>query len=198
MHWPTSRRGGLPAEVLDARSFSARGLAGFLRLIRRHRIDIVHWNFTEAVANPYLWALKATAPRVQHWLTDHVSRLVVVPQRVAGLKRGIKSRLLARYARVIAVSGYVRECLEHGGFPQDVAVQYLFVNPARFARNALQRHDVRQREGVADKFVVLYVGQLIDEKGVDVALQAMAELPAHAVLWIVGSGKAQARLSALS
>ncbi len=45
--------------------------------------------------------------------------------------------------------------------------------------------------------MVLAVAHLIPEKGIDVALRALAELPADVVLWVVGDGSEAGRLRRL-
>ena len=51
---------------------------------------------------------------------------------------------------------------------------------------------MRRQMNVERRFVLLTVSQLIKDKGVDVAIRAMTELPPadreHVVLWIVGAG----------
>src|SRR5262245_55452182 len=53
---------GLPAECLDLTTFSLPRLRQLVRLVRRRRIQIVHWNFTPPLVNGYLWALSLLAP----------------------------------------------------------------------------------------------------------------------------------------
>src|SRR5215510_12676440 len=48
---------GVKIACLDMRKFRFRALLELLSLIRRYRIDIVHWNFSPALTNSYLWWL---------------------------------------------------------------------------------------------------------------------------------------------
>jgi glycosyltransferase involved in cell wall biosynthesis len=59
------------------------------------------------------------------------------------------------------------------------------------------RAHVREELKADKQFVVLVVAQLIPEKGVDVSLRALAELPAHMVLWVVGDGQERGHLQNL-
>jgi hypothetical protein len=65
---------GLPAECFDLSSFRFSALRRLLGLVRRHGIEVIHWNFTHPTRNPYLWLVSLLAPLVAHYLTDHISR----------------------------------------------------------------------------------------------------------------------------
>ena len=49
-----------------------------------------------------------------------------------------------------------------------------------------------------DRFVVLTVADLIEAKGIDVALRALTLLPENVVLWIVGTGVEAGKLHRLA
>jgi glycosyltransferase involved in cell wall biosynthesis len=46
----------------------------------------------------------------------------------------------------------------------------------------------RERESPAWRWRLLYVGRVVEQKGVEVAIRSLALLPAQAQLWIVGEG----------
>src|SRR5947209_2786207 len=48
---------GVPAECLDLGRFRLGTLMAMRRLVRRERIDVIHWNFVDPLANPSLWGL---------------------------------------------------------------------------------------------------------------------------------------------
>src|SRR4051812_27382010 len=48
---------GLRASSLDMTRFRLARLARLLALIRREKIQVVHWNFYAPLSNPYLWAI---------------------------------------------------------------------------------------------------------------------------------------------
>ena len=156
--------------------------------MRRNRIDIVHWNFVAPLSNGYLWGLSLLCPGVRHWYTDHNSRLMPPPPPPGVMKRALKSLLLRRYDATVCVSEYVRHCLEGQGSWSNLVAQTHFINTARFEPDPATRDEVRRRLDAADRFVLLVVGQLIREKGIDVAIAAMASLPAQTMLWIIGEG----------
>lgn len=190
------RERGLAFEMLDLRQFRSAALGRLRSIVARHRADIVQWSFTPQIGNPYLWALSATNPRLRHWFTDHVSRISPDVRRETGLRRFLKRGLLRRYGKVVAISDYVHDCLDRQGIWDNVVTQYHFINTDRFAPAPAIRAAERHRRGVDDRFVVLYAGQLIADKGVDVAVDALAMVPEKAVLWIAGAGNAEADLRA--
>lgn len=56
---------------------------------------------------------------------------------------------------------------------------------------------MRTALNVGDRFVLVTVGQLIKEKGIDVVIRALSELPPNVVLWIIGAGKEESSLREL-
>jgi glycosyltransferase involved in cell wall biosynthesis len=179
---------GVRAECLDLARFRFRALERLQKLIGRERIEVVHWNFTQPVSNPYLWSLTVLAPRVKHYYTDHISRPAPVPPARRGLTRMLKTCLLSRYHKIACVSRFVRDCLEGEGAWGNTVCCLHFINTDRFRPDEGVRAEVRRREKAEGRFVVLAVAHLIREKGVDLALRALAELPADVVLWVAGDG----------
>jgi glycosyltransferase involved in cell wall biosynthesis len=179
---------GVEAFCLELRRFSWDTLFELWNLVRDHRIQVVHWNFTDPLSNFYVWGLTCLAPRLRHIYSDHNSREVahnVLPQR---WKKALKGRLLKRYCQVWCVSQFVRRCLlAHGTWPNLICCPH-FVNTERFRPDLERRAELRKQENVENRFVVALIAQLIRSKGVDLALRAMSELPKNVVLWIIGSG----------
>jgi glycosyltransferase involved in cell wall biosynthesis len=179
---------GVKIECLDLGRFRFKTLWRLLGLIKRHRIDIVHWNFSAPLANSYLWGLTLCCPRLEHFFTDHNSRVFPLAGAARGPKKLLKRLLLKRYARVMCVSQFVLDCLAVQNTWSNLVCARHFINTARFQPDAETRASLRRAENVADKFVLLTVAHLIPAKGVDVAVRALAELPAAALLWVVGTG----------
>jgi glycosyltransferase involved in cell wall biosynthesis len=182
------RRRGVAVECLDLSRFRLGTMRKLRRLVRRERIDVVNWSFVSPIGNRYMWGLSVLCPGVRHWFTDHVSRYPPLPPPPGRIKRAVKSLLLRRYDTTICVSEYVRRCLEGQGCWSNLVAKTYFINTSRFEPNGAARDEIRQRLGAEDRIVLLLVGQMIREKGIDVAIQAMASLPSQAVLWLVGEG----------
>src|SRR5439155_70479 len=64
---------GLEVSWLDLDTFDFATLGRLMRIIREHRIELVHWNIYRPV-NLYLCALSVVAPALRHYLTDHITR----------------------------------------------------------------------------------------------------------------------------
>jgi glycosyltransferase involved in cell wall biosynthesis len=188
---------GLPTASLNLWGFRWKRLWQLNELIGRHRIQLVHWNFYPPV-NGYLWMLSALRPRVQHYFTDHNSRLLPLPRAPVGLSRLVKRALLKRYRKVWCVSQFVQDCLAEQRSWSNLKCCLHFINTDRFRPDAAVRDQVRSDHGVHGRFVVLAVANLILEKGIDVALRALTLAPPRATLWVVGTGTEARKLQALS
>jgi glycosyltransferase involved in cell wall biosynthesis len=150
------------------------------------------------VSSGYRWALEALKPRLEHYFTDHNSRRET--GRGPDTRRTFKSRLKAAvapgYGKILCVSDYVLDQVRANG--QRAERIHHFVNTDRFRPNAAVRREVRQGLGLGEEFVAVTVAYLIKDKGVDVAVKALAQLPANAVLCVVGGGPELASLQALA
>jgi glycosyltransferase involved in cell wall biosynthesis len=186
----------LEFSALDFSRFHLGTLRRLLHLTARHNIEVVHWNFYPALTNGYVWALSVLAPRLKHYLTDHISRPANGPGAVQRYKR-IKRLFLRRYARVVGVSRYVVDCLHHLEVGLVPTCCPYFINTDRFAPNAEARSEVRRRLGAGDRFVLVAPAALIKEKGIDVALRAVARL-GDVLLWVLGDGPEASNLAALA
>ncbi|HVS37513.1 MAG TPA: glycosyltransferase family 4 protein [Gemmataceae bacterium] len=189
------RDADLDFAALDLSRFRLAALVQLFGLIRKHRIEIVDWNFLQPLTNAYLWALSLIAPRVEHVFTDHNSRNAAAPRRRFDV---IKRVFLRRYSSVIGVSAFVAECLRSQSIWPAVHTRLHFANTDRFAPNSDVRMEVRRRLGAGDRFVLLAVAHLIHAKGIDVAVRALARLPHSAEMWIVGDGDQSAALERLA
>jgi glycosyltransferase involved in cell wall biosynthesis len=189
---------GIEVACLDLSRFRWSLLRQLRALISQHRIEIVHWGLCPPLHNPYLWWLALLAPRVQHYFTDHISR--DLPLRRPGRLplRLVKGLLLRRYARVLGVSQFVVDCLHQQRIWSNVERCLHFINTDRFRPDETARAAVRAWLGAENNFVVLAVAYLIHAKGIDVLLQALVELPAAIVVWVVGDGPEQPALEALA
>jgi len=189
---------GLAAECLDLTHFRPGRLWQLVRLIRRQRIEIIHWNFTPPLLNRYLWGLTLLAPHLQHYFTDHNSRTVPLPGRAGRWATLLKGLLLRRYRKVLCVSQFVHDCLARQGGWSNLLTCLHFINTDRFEPDPAVRRHWRQLLQAGDSFVVVTVAFLIQAKGVEVVCRALAELPAEVVLWLVGDGPDEEKLRRLA
>jgi len=159
-------------------------LRALLRLLRQERFDVLHahWILPQGLIGVLAKAIHpiplvttahgADAFALKGWLNRFIKRLVVAGSdawtaNTPATSSAIDDKSLVRSARVIPMG-------------VDLAC---FANGDRAARRALVA------EG---KFLLLFVGRLVEKKGVDDLLHALALLPAafkqRALLWIVGDG----------
>ncbi len=190
---------GLAVEALDLVHFRPDTLRRLVGLIGRHRIEVVHWNFYQPVFNGYLWALTALKPGVKHYFTDHISRPATGsgPDSRGGLKLRLKRVLTSRYRKILCVSDYVLDQVRGVAGPRAERIHH-FINTDRFRPDPSVRREVRQALSVGEEFVAVAVAYLIKDKGIDVAVRALGQLPECAVLWVVGAGPEQCNLQGLA
>jgi glycosyltransferase involved in cell wall biosynthesis len=188
----------LEFEALDFVQFRPGILRTVLALVGRHQIDVVHWNFYHPLSNGYLWALTILRPSIEHYYTDHISR-PGTSSAFGGrrrLKTKIKSVLLSRYRKILCVSDYVLAQERDTAGPRAQRIHH-FINTDRFRPDPDARREVRMALGVREEFVAVTVAHLIKDKGIDVALNALAQLPEQVQLWVVGEGPERGRLEKL-
>ena len=134
---------GVAIACLDMREFHWGVLLQLLRLIRRHRIGLVHWNFSDPVRNSYLWWLTLLRPRVKHYYTDHFSRFFPLPASPRGWKRACQRFLLKRYTKVLCVSQFVFDCLKVQGTWSNLVCCRHFISTGRFRPDSDTRAKIR-------------------------------------------------------
>jgi glycosyltransferase involved in cell wall biosynthesis len=178
---------GLATAHLDLWKFRWKTLWQLNRLVSQHQIQLIHWHFYPPI-NPYFLALAAMRPGIRHYFTDHNSRCLPIRPTSGGIGRVLKRMLLKRYQKVLCVSQFVGECLDEQRSWSDVQCCLHFINTERFRPDAVVRQAMRREQGCEDRFVVLAVAHLIREKGIDVALRALAETEPSTVMWVVGGG----------
>lgn len=190
------RDAGLRVEGLNLHNVNLAGLKKLLKLIRVNRINTLHWNFYSPI-NPYVWMISVLVPGLNHYLTDHTSRQLPLAPPPTGIKKAIKKILFRRYQRVWCISDFVVDCLKHTDTWSNLQRCTYFINTERFKPDAEVRRTLREQYNAQDQFVVLFVAHIIRDKGGEVALRAMAQLPEFVHLWMVGDGPDVPRLQAL-
>jgi len=172
------------------------------RRLRAFRPDLVHideepYNLATLHA---LWLAKRSGARALWFTWQNLKRDYPLPFRL------VESYTLDRTDYAIAGSEGAAEVWREKGYTGPMAVIPQFgVDPDLFAPSAMGRLErLSARRDAARGFTIAYVGRLVPEKGVDVLLDALADLPGVWRLRIVGHGpeeeelKAQTRLLGLS
>lgn len=158
-------------EVEERHSVDPGVLPKLAQVIRNHRIDLVH---AHEYKTDLLALLLARRTGVVPLATAHGwtgqslrERLVYYP---------VDKRLLARFARVVAVSTEIkREIVRHGASPDRVDVVLNSIDPSAFRRDPSRQPIVRAALGLpADAIVIGAVGRVERQKRFDVLLDAIA------------------------
>src|SRR5258708_25287572 len=183
-------------EIIERHSLDPRVWRELTALVRSRRIDVVHAHDYKTDLLTWMLARRvgvlplATA----HGWTGH-------SWRERHLYYPADKWLLARFPRVIAVSGEIRdELLRHGARQSAVGVVVNGIDPQRFRREPRRRDEVRAQLGVTpDAVLIGSVGRLEPQKRFDLLIDAIAalrhrhpELP----LVIAGAGSLHDALSA--
>lgn len=165
------REAGLPADVVETRGrMDIRYLLGLRRLIRRHRIDLVHAHmFSPAVYASMIGAWTDT-PVVAtfHGATDTSQ---------GSIGRRFRYRLVGKRATVVCVSDRLRFDLaaSAGATLSDVRVIPNGVEPEAFARG--DGRALRRRYGVSDAAILVgALGNIRPAKDFRTLLEAAAAL----------------------
>jgi glycosyltransferase involved in cell wall biosynthesis len=181
------RDAGLTAESLNLGQFTFSTLRRLVQLIDRHRIEVIHWNLYHPM-NGYFNSLRLLRPRLRHYLTDHNSRPQSFTYSHSWLTGTYKRVMLGGYSKILAVSDYILLEIKKQAIWNNPGRFYHFVNTERFQPDERVRSVIRTSEGFHGSFMMLVVAHLIPEKGVDIAIRALKELPDQVVLWVIGDG----------
>ncbi|HLK56020.1 MAG TPA: glycosyltransferase family 4 protein [Chthonomonadaceae bacterium] len=166
------------------------------RLRRTFPFDIIlaAWAYPDAVAGAYL-AQKFDCPLVSKVLGSDINENT----RDEKMRKQVLWAL-NRSHTIMAVSGALEEKLVEMGIPRErIVMHHNGVNGTQFT--VKDRNEARARVGLPlDRTIICYVGNLKPEKGVDVLVEAMAELHKlgreDADLVVIGGGAQEPSLRA--
>lgn len=158
------------------------------KVIAEHAPDVVHLHTGRAT---WLGGLAARGTGVPAITTRRMDREV---------KRNWRTRLVygKLVQRAVAISTPVRECLERGGVPvEKIALIHSAVDPAALVPRRSRWELRRELETDENELVLLTLASLVERKGIDVLLTAVAELVSRGVrpiVWIAGDGEERQEL----
>jgi glycosyltransferase involved in cell wall biosynthesis len=173
-------------EVFERHSLDPGIWPALRRLVRERAIHIVH---AHEYKTDLLALLLARAERVVPVATVHGWTGHTVRERIVYYPAD--RRLLARYPRLIAVSGEIREQLVAAGARADcVSVVLNGIDPERFRRDPARVSRAREALGYEPAHLVVgAVGRLEAQKRFDLLIDAVARLlPDHPSVRLVIAG----------
>lgn len=188
---------GIPVIYCENQARLGKYLRGFElgRIMREHKIDILHTHNTTAFIDGLIGARLAGVPVTVH--TDHCKNYPI--ERRWMVLENLASRLVDR---VVAVSHHTRGELMHFEkmAADKVTVIHNGINPRPYT--ALDTEALRREFGFdAESFVIGTVGRLEAQKGLDLLLRSVPAVVAaapQARFIIVGGGTREVELKALS
>jgi len=181
---------------LSANPMAMMGLSRQIgRLIRDHRIDIVH------VRDPLAaWAALRAARRARVYSVSTISGLPLT----SGWLDGAYARAVTGTDHVVAISDFIADHLRRKGVGNDrLSVIHRGIDLARFNPAAVKAQrliDLARRYDLPDdKTIVLAAGRIAERKGFDVLVDALAKLDREDVFCLIlgeedGDGSATRKL----
>jgi glycosyltransferase involved in cell wall biosynthesis len=191
------RAGALPVDYVELREGHSLDLGLWPKLravVRERQIDIVHAH--EYKTDALTWMLARAEPVIPlstaHGWTGHSTKELK-------LYYPADRWLLARYPRVIAVSGQIRDVLVAAGARRErIDVVLNSIDPLKFRRDRARDAEARSALGLpGDAIVMGAVGRLEPQKNFPLLIDVFARLAADhpaAILVIAGDGTLRADL----
>lgn len=184
------------SEIVERHSFDLRVVPALRRMVRERGIDIVHAHDYKTDALAFLLAKteRVTALATAHGWTGQSARERHVYYPADRF-------LLARFPRVVAVSGDIRnELLRAGAQPHAVTVLLNGIDHEAFVRDRDRAGEARRSFGLqADDFVIGAVGRLMPQKRFDLLIDVLDDLASASSpikLLIAGDGPLRPQLQA--
>lgn len=188
------------SRVFPARPYTASlYLSGFTTLLREFQPEVIlHLGEPSELGTWQLLRLarrwRPEVPVVLYSLENLVREWRGFPRCLRGWAQ---AATLPRIDMVVAASVSVADAWQQLGFtPDRIRVIYPPIDAGHFQRR--EDPDMRARVGAPGQFVVGYLGRLVPEKGLDLLLRALAQLPERFALALAGAGAAEAELRALA
>ncbi len=158
----------------DSPKLSWRAVKDFVRILRRHRPEIVHLHFT-GFLGLYPWLARLNSVK-KVFLTDHTSRPSGYVARQAPLWKRMMARAINRpLTKVICVSRYGYQCLTKLDLLASERCELIYNGVAlyRVQPDLGRAAEFRLRYSIPDdRAVVLQVSWIIPEKGIPDLLRA--------------------------
>ena len=172
--------------------FFCSELFNVIRIVKKEKIDIInsHWMIPQGLTISFIKRLL----NVKHVMTIHAAGIFTL-KRWGGFGKKIASFIVGRSDLVLPVSSYIKKVLD-----ELVLSEFNFrVLPmgVKSDFNVYQKKISQERIGQQKDFRVLFVGKLVEKKGVEYLLAALILLKDKGVrfkLTIAGGGPLEEKL----
>jgi glycosyltransferase involved in cell wall biosynthesis len=182
-----ARRDGTPVLTVPsvANKFDVAAIVAHLRVLRRLRPDVLHVNLRTPYSCQYGLLAGIATPGVKVVGVEHLP-LASASRFPRWMKRFTSSRLAAH----IAVGDGAARAVEHDAALPPGSVETI--------RNGVPERAASERSRTSARGTIGSIGRLDSQKGFDVLVAALAELPADTTCLVIGEGRERARLTALA
>lgn len=157
------------------------GISKILNEIAPHVVVCAEYNLTSL--QTMRWCLRHKVPYIS--LTDGT---LYSERNIGKLQKLARKYIMRNSHSFIASSTRAKEKIEYYSVSQPIYVSYLTVDISKY--QAYKNKSDRKR--------FIYVGSLIERKGLDLLFQAIAQMKNDCVLQVVGTGPLESELNALA
>lgn len=166
------------------RQFQFSLLPTYLKLLKREKFDVFHVHFSPDFVIPAMAARMAKQPRII------MTRHVVLPWSASKVKRYLKL-----FDHIVPVSDAVQRVLKDSGVPAKRMTVAKAGVPGLTPSQS--REEARTSLGLGHEFAIGFFGRLVPEKGVDVLIRSLDNLPQGVQIDIFGQGPQESELKQL-
>lgn len=191
-------------KVFSAPTLNIKGLRGLIfiftsavkliRIIRNYEIDIIHAHYIIPPALSSFIASKVTGK--PYYVTVHGSDVMILSSNP--ILRPVFRKILNNAKKVIVVTEALRDRLLRVGIDRDkIDVIYNSVDTSRF--NPHVKSSFREEAGIRkNEKLILFVGNLVPQKGVEYLIKAKYLMKNPAKLVITGGGPLYDKLKSMA
>ncbi len=187
-----------PLALLQLPAFFISSFFSTLSIVRKENIDIInsHW----VVPQGFICALVKKITGVKHVVTAHAADIFML-KRFGIIGKAVTNFIIKNSDIILPVSNYIKEkIMSLSSLPKTHAIVSMGANINKFIVTA-DKKVLRERLCLDNKFTFLFVGKLIEKKGLDSLIHASKILKDKNLdfnLVIVGGGPLEQSLRYLS
>ena len=174
-----------------------------LKIVRRDKVNVIHshWIIPSGLSG----AICAKFLGVKHVVTIHAADILALER--LPFKRNITDFIIKNSKQITVVSSYMYEKLiglVSPGILQETTKKTKIIpmgTHVTLLQNRISKLELKKKYGIDNRFVVLFIGRLVEKKGVPYLLEAMPQIVSQhpdLKLVICGDGPMRAELKNLT